>query len=257
MTHLQKAIRQPLRSFLTAVSFLTIVPAALVQKENQPSFGAALYYFPAVGFCIGLIVAAAGIGLNPVHNPLITAVILCLLLSGLSGFLHMDGLADTADGFLSARGRQRCLEIMRDSRIGVMGAVALCAILLLKTAALYSIEPTLLTGSIVVAAVAGRSALVLSMYFLPYARSEGGLGRLFLHKEGGLSPVLIGIVFLFGILVTMLPAKLLISILIFGLILSIFSVWCLKKIGGYTGDTLGCLCELMETGLLLGAGFTW
>ena len=257
MSDLQTAIRQPLRAFLTAVGFLTIIPATLFHKQEQLPFGAALYYFPAVGLCIGFIAAAAGIVLNTAANPLISCVILALLLSGLSGFLHMDGLADTADGFLSARGKQRCLEIMKDSRIGVMGAVALCSVLLLKTAALYSIAPEALTGSLIVAAGAGRSALVVTMFFLPYARPEGGLGQLFLDNEGGLSPLVVSIVFLLGVIVIVLPAKLVTSIFMFGLVLGLFSIWCLKKIGGYTGDTLGCLCELIETGLLIGLGFTW
>jgi adenosylcobinamide-GDP ribazoletransferase len=257
ISDLQTAIRQPLRSFLTAVGFLTIVPTGVYHKENQIRFGAAQYYFPIVGLCIGLIVAAAGAVLNLIADPLVTAVFLALLLSSLSGFLHMDGLADTADGFLSARNRERCLEIMKDSRIGVMGAVALGSIILLKTAAIYSIAPGDLTGALIVAAGAGRTALVVTMYFLPYARAEGGLGLLFRHDEGGFSALLTSLVVMLVLSVVLLPLKLMTITCIFVLVMIFFSAWCYKKIGGYTGDTLGCLCELMETALLLGAGLTW
>jgi len=257
MSDLHTAIRQPLRSFFAALGFLTIVPAALFKQDAQPPFGAALYYFPVVGLFIGLIVAAAGIVLQLVVSPLVSAVILTLLLSGLSGFLHMDGLADTADGFLSARGRECCLEIMKDSRIGVMGAVALASVLLLKTAALYAVAPNLLASAVIGAAVAGRTALVVTIYFLPYARPEGGLGLLFYHDRYGIYAVSVSVLIFVALIFVLLPTKLVTIICMLVLLLILFSVWCHKKIGGYTGDTLGCLCELTETALLLGAGMTW
>lgn len=257
MSDLQRAIRQPLRSFFTAVGFLTIVPTAVHNEKDQLRFGAALYYFPIVGLCIGLVAAAAAAVLSRIADPLVSAVILTLLLSLLSGFLHMDGLADTADGFLSARDRQRCLEIMKDSCVGVMGAVALGSVFLLKTAAFVAIAPEQLAGSLIGAAVAGRTALVMTIYFLPYGRPEGGLGQLFVPDEQGLSAVLISFFIFLAIIVMLLPAKLLTSLCMFVLVMILFSIWSFKKIGGYTGDTLGCLCELMETALLIGAGLNW
>lgn len=257
ISDLQTAFRRPLRSFFTAVGFLTIVPTAAHKKEDQLLFGAALYYFPVVGFCIGLLVAVAGAVLNLIADPLVTAALLTLLLSALSGFLHMDGLADTADGFLSARGRERCLEIMKDSRIGVMGATALGSVILLKTAALYSVAPSLLTGAVIGAAVAGRAALVVSICFLPYARPEGGLGLLFHKDERHISSALTSVLIMLLLCIVLLPAKAVTYICTFILVMILFSTWCRKKIGGYTGDTLGCLCELMETALLLSAGLTW
>lgn len=257
MGDLQTAVRQPMRSFVTAAGFLTVFPTFILKKDEQHQFGAALHYFTIVGIVIGLVAAAAAFVLNLIAAPFVTSVLLALLLSSVSGFLHMDGLADTADGFLSSRNRERILEIMKDSRIGVMGAAAVCSNLLLKTAAIYSIAPDGLAGAVIVAAAGGRSAMVLAMHYLPYARTEGGLGQLFLSASKGFSPMLISAGILLFIIIFLQPANLLVSISMFVLIMTAFSAWCIYKIGGYTGDTLGCLCELMETGLLLGAGFTF
>ncbi len=257
MGDLQTAILQPLRSFLTAIGFLTVFPTFILKKDEQFHFGGALYYFTLVGIVIGLVAAACAVVLNLIATSFVTAVFLALLLSTVSGFLHMDGLADTADGFLSSRNRERSLEIMKDSRIGVMGAAAVGSVLLLKTAAIFSIAPDELSGAIIVAVAAGRTAMVLAMHFLPYARAEGGLGLLFRNDTAGFSAPLISGLLLLIVTILLQPGKLLISICMFVLIMIVFSAWCRRKIGGYTGDTLGCLCELMETALLLGAGFAF
>ena len=255
MGDLQTAIRQPLRSFLTATGFLTLFPTFLLKHEAQLPFGAALYYFPVVGLFIGLLAAAAAAVLNLMAPAMITAVLLALLLSSVSGFLHLDGLADTADGFLSSRNRERSLEIMKDSRIGVMGAAAVSSILLLKTAAIYSIGADDLTGALIVSAAAGRTSMVLAMHFLPYARPEGGLGQLFDSGAGSLAAPLLSAAILLVAMIVLQPARLMAALCMFLFVMIAFSSWCSRKIGGYTGDTLGCLCELTETALLLGACF--
>ena len=99
-----------------------------------------------------------------------------------------------------------------------------------------------LTGGLICAAAAGRTAMVTAMYFLPYARPEGGLGQLFTAGSTTYAASLISILLLLLIVV---------------FILIIFSAWCLKKIAGFTGDTIGCLCEIMETGILLAVGLTF
>ena len=257
MSDLQTALRHPLRSFGAAMSFLYVFPGFINRGEEEDYFGSALYYFTAVGFVLGCCAAFCGVILQSAASPLVTAVALAIILSALSGFLHLDGLADTADGFLSARNREQSLEIMKDSRIGVMGAAALAAVLLLKSAALFSIGPQDLTGALICAAAAGRTAIVIPIYFLPYARAEGGLGQLFRVDHNGYLVPLISAALLILIVVVMLPAKLLIFVSIFLLLIIVFSAWSVRKIGGFTGDTLGCLCELMETALLLGVGLNF
>jgi adenosylcobinamide-GDP ribazoletransferase len=257
MNDLQTAIRHPLRSFGTAMSFLTVFPGFIKFGEEQGYLGSALYYFTAVGFLLGCGVAFCGLILQSVASPLVTAVALAIIMSSLSGFLHLDGLADTADGFLSSKDRERSLEIMKDSRIGVMGAVSLVSILLLKSAALFSLGPQELTGTLICAAAAGRTAIVIVIYFLPYARAEGGLGQLFGFDQNGYLVPLFSVLLMIFIVVVMLPAKMLIIVCVFLLLILVFSAWCIRKIGGFTGDTLGCLCEIMEAAILIGVGLNF
>ncbi|MBT8355947.1 MAG: adenosylcobinamide-GDP ribazoletransferase [Desulfofustis sp.] len=257
MSNLQTAIHHPLRSFGAAMSFLTVFPGFTKGGQEQDNFGAALYYFTLAGFLLGCCAAFCGLVLQNVASPLVTSVALAIILSSLSGFLHLDGLADTADGFLSARDRERSLEIMKDSRIGVMGAALLLSVLLLKSAALFSIGPQKLTGALICSAAAGRTAMVIVIYFLPYARAEGGLGQLFILDECGYMAPLISSLLLLFIIAVLLPAKMVVIICVFLLLLIVFSLWCIRKIGGFTGDTLGCLCEVMETGILLGVGLNF
>ena len=254
MSDLQTAARHPLHSFSVALRFLTIFPFFSSTGDDTDYFGAARYYFTLVGLAVGCFAAVCALVLDSVASPLVSAVVLAIVLSSVSGFLHMDGLADTADGFLSSRNRERCLEIMKDSRIGVMGAIILCAVLLLKSAAIFSLAEQDLIGGLICAAVAGRTSMVVAMYFLNYARPEGGLGLLFNTVAKAYGAPLISMLLLLLVVIFLLPGKLLVITCAFLLIFMLFSRWCRSKIGGFTGDTLGCLCELMETGILLAAG---
>ena len=254
MSELKTAVRHPLRSFSAALRFLTVFPWFSSPGDDRQYFGASRFFFPLVGLAVGCVVAFCAAIFYRVASPLVSAVFLSIALSSVSGFLHMDGLADTADGFLSSRNRERCLEIMKDSRIGVMGAIVVCAVLLLKSAAIFSLAEQDVIGGLICAAVAGRTAIVIAMYFLPYARPEGGLGKLFDTGEKAYAAPLISILLLLSIIIFLLPGKLLVIICSFLLILMVFSAWCRRKIGGFTGDTLGCLCEIIETGTLLAAG---
>lgn len=105
--------------------------------------------------------------------PLVSAAVLVVVLAGFSGCLHLDGLADTAEGLLSSRSRERMLEIMQDSHIGVMGVVAIAGVWLLKFAALASVTAQELWAAALLMPVAGRCAMVVQLAILPYARATG------------------------------------------------------------------------------------
>jgi adenosylcobinamide-GDP ribazoletransferase len=190
-----------------------------------------------------LVLSCYGSSIFPIS---IQAVLLTLFLCGISGALHLDGLSDTFDGFLSSRPKDRILEIMKDSHIGVMGAMAMIFVILLKITSLYEI---LSRGSLPVLALVlvpflGRCALIHSMVQLPYARAEG-LGRLFWYENKSVHYGLLLVEFLLSI-----------SFLGFwglGFMAFIYAVqclfirWCSSKIDGGTGDTCGACCELTET----------
>ncbi len=245
----RRAVGQPVRSFLTALGFLSIIPVGTRGAAGQSSFAAALFYFPLVGLLLGGLAAVFFLVLQSILPPLVVGALLAVLLSLLPGFIHLDGLADTADGFFSGTPRERCLEIMRDSRIGVMGSAAICCLLIVKTAALASIGAGQMVAALLVAVTAGRVCMVCMMALLPYARSESGLGLLF--YSGATRQAAVVSVLLLAVLVLVLTGRRFLPVFgIAALLLLVLAALCRKKIGGATGDTLGATCEMMETAIL-------
>lgn len=245
----RRAAGHPVRSFLAALGFLSIIPVGARGAAGQSSFAAALFYFPLVGLLLGGLTAAVFLVLQPILPPLVVGALLAILLSLLSGFIHLDGLADTADGFFSGTPRERCLEIMRDSRVGVMGSAAICCLLIVKTAALASIGGGQMVAALLVAATAGRVAMVCLMALLPYARRESGLGLLF-YSDATRQAAVVSILLMVVLTLVLAGPR---SVLVFGiaaLVLLSLAALCRKKIGGATGDTLGATCEMTETAIL-------
>ena len=236
-------------SFLLAVQFLTVLPLK-VKQFNEKRIAWALVFFPVVGLLLGLIL----IGLNTLFSglgilPAVVNIILVITLIILTGGLHMDGLSDTADAFLSGKSKEEMLEIMRDPHIGVMGVLSLISSILLKIGLLSSISAITKPAALILMCILSRWAVVIVMYLFPYARQEGK-AKLFIQG---------------------LNLKILIVSLIVVLVFS-FSIWGLKgwlvlliisgcaylinkaiagKIGGVTGDTLGATIEIMEIVVLL------
>ena len=234
-----------IRPLLAAIQFLTVIPFPKSFTGGEKELEKCMPFFPVVGLLIGIIIAAFDHIMGIILPPLPASVMTAIAMTGISGGLHMDGLADTADGFFSARPRERILEIMRDSRTGVMGVLAVVFVIVLKVSVLISILPPLRPGIIVLMPLAGRCSFVVMMTALPYVRREGGLATAFgvgkswlnvlwtsafLLAAGWLAGHWMGLAASFSAL----------------LMAALFSVYCFRKIGGYTGDTLGAGCELAE-----------
>ncbi|WP_456473396.1 adenosylcobinamide-GDP ribazoletransferase [Desulfolithobacter sp.] len=235
-----------------AFRFLTILPLPGRLGTTEEELAGSVGSFPLIGLLLGLVCAAGAWVLWLVLPPLPAAAGLTLMLLALSGGLHLDGLADTADGFFSARpDRAQILAIMRDSRIGAMGVIALIMLLLLKTTALSSLDRSSIMAASLVLPLAGRCGIVLMMGLLPYARPEGGLGGLFYTSRSRL--VAIWALF-FTSLVTLLISGVYGLVILGGAMAGIclFAAYCRRKIGGATGDTLGAACELAELFMALG-----
>src|SRR5579859_6137814 len=155
----------------SAVAFLTILPVADPSGAAGERLGRA--YFPAVGAALGFGAGVALLLVSPFVAPLAGAVAALAVLAGVTGGLHLDGLADTADGLLGGRDRERRLEIMRDPRVGSFGAIALVLVLLMDVAALASITPARALLGLVVAGALSRWAMLWLVALLPYARPQG------------------------------------------------------------------------------------
>jgi len=164
--------------FLAAVRFLTILPIPGKRGCATSEMAGSALFFPIVGLLIGGVAAGAVFLLAGVFPPWLVAVLVVVLLGAVSGAFHLDGLADTADAFMSSRPKDQMLDIMKDSRIGVMGLAAVIWVFAAKVAALASLEPDLLIRASLLAPLAGRCAMVLALAILPSAR-PGGLGEIF------------------------------------------------------------------------------
>jgi adenosylcobinamide-GDP ribazoletransferase len=236
--------------FLAALRFLTILPIPGERGHNESDLASSLVYFPVVGLFIGLTAAGFSLLFGFLFPPMVIAVLVVLVLLAASGGLHMDGLCDSVDGFFSSRPRERMLEIMRDSRVGAMGVMAIVLVLGLKISALASLDEQSMPRAVLLMPVTGRCSLLILMAVLPYARPEGGRGTLFYTRSARMAAVwAVLLVLLTGWLAAATAGIIAgMAALIFVLI---FAAYCRAKIGGATGDTLGAGCELAETSVAL------
>lgn len=236
-----------MRSFLSAISFLTIIPVPHRYAVERTNLSKTSIFFPVVGLLIGLFVSGIGYLLYHIFPAQVATIFVVALLASASGALHLDGLADTCDGFLSARPRDKVLAIMRDSRVGTMGVVGIIFLVIIKWTSLANVSAGARWATIVLMPLTGRTALLVMMALLPYARSEGGLASAFLGHNGlKWWGVCIGIVLL--VIISIMgfgKVGVIITATSLGVIL-VFCGYCYGKIGGYTGDTLGAICEISE-----------
>jgi adenosylcobinamide-GDP ribazoletransferase len=236
-----------MRAFFSALAFLTPLPVPAGWCGGERGLRRAPAFFPVVGALIGGVGAAFTFGIDHVLPALPASVFAILLLVAASAGLHMDGLADTADGLLSSRPRERMLEIMRDSHIGTMGVIAVAGVLLLKVSLLSSVDGSMRWRMVLLAPIAGRCALLLVMSLFTYARSEGGLGTVF-RSEGRTAALLsawsVAVVFVAGWLCASFEGLAIAGASLAAALL--FGWYVHRRVGGYTGDTLGATSELVE-----------
>ncbi|MBN1631450.1 MAG: adenosylcobinamide-GDP ribazoletransferase [Thermoleophilia bacterium] len=237
-----------IKPFFSALRFLTPVPVPESWAGGERELSRSPYYFPIVGLLAGGVAAAVCFGLDQVLPPLASSAILVCVLIAVSRALHMDGLADTADGLLSSRPREQMLVIMRDSHTGAMGVVAVVCVIVLKTALFASVGPEDLRWKIaLLMPLAGRCAMVASMAVFRYARPEGGLATVF-----AVTGIRRWALLAWAVVVVLAAGWLLAGLE--GLVAGAASVaagllvglYCYRRIGGYTGDTLGATNELVE-----------
>lgn len=230
--------------FLSAIAFLTVIP---VKKTTPWDDRGKLFYFPVVGFLIGMLLwmfdSISSCFLNDAGRSLADIIFLIII----SGGLHLDGLADSFDGLFSHRDKDTVLLIMKDSRTGVFGVIAVLVVLACKWAGISSGFPEYRWIFLVFIPAFSRSAMLFGLTFMPYARKEGGIASELAGDEDGkqlalvLIPVLLPFFFNWRIAI----AFNLITILI----VSFWLYICHKKIEGVTGDTLGALGEIVEAAL--------
>ena len=235
-----------LRGLAAAVAFLTRVPVGRWIELDAADIARGGALFPLVGAGIGTVVGGATQALSGSLTAPLAAVIGLAAGAVLTGVLHLDALADTADAF-GASTRERALEIMREHAIGAYGAVSLVLDLGAKTAALAVLAERheVLRYAVCAAAVARVAPVVLSSA-LPYARSGGGIG----NALGGTGWVRVGVAVAVGVAIcVLLHATLLLAV---GLAVVVGVGFVARHaLGGVTGDVLGAAAELCELAALV------
>ena len=233
------------RGFAVAISFLTRFPAGRASFEAE-DLARGIAFFPLVAAAVGATTALVAIGLDRFLPPLIAGLVAVGWQTLLTGGLHLDGLADSADSY-GARDREGALQIMRDPRVGSFGTIAIVLDVGIKAvaiAALLGVRDVLGPG---VAATTLGSLSFLAGIPLPYA--GGGTGR-FLGDANAVAAV--GAVAAAGVVVAVsigLP-----SFGVAGLAVAVGALWSWhgrRRLGGVTGDTLGAADELIQLTVLL------
>lgn len=228
-----------------ALQFITILPAGKTPRFKPREM---IAYFPVTGLLLGTILALFDALAGMAWSPATVAVLDTILLMVLTGALHLDGLGDTADGLLGHRPREKALAIMKDSRIGAMGLVAVTGCLAMKWAGISGLAENRCLLLLLVPAWS-RSGMLFGIKYLPYGRPEGGTGHALFSESltwqdfRWMLPLLVltllagwqgfGMVLTFIVLTTVLIAY-------FG-----------KRMGCITGDMLGCMTEVLEACLFI------
>lgn len=247
-----------MNSFLIGLQFLTRLFIVKQSVWTEQSFGESVKYFPAVGAVLGLICAVVVGVVNYLCLPMFTGAIGFASLIILTGGIHCDGLMDSADGLFSGREREKILDIMKDSRAGSFGVVAMILVAVLEVstlAELARLSTWWLCTAIYSAPIIARLMMVMTIGAFPYARPSG-MGKAFADFTTRRT-----IIFAAGESLLLLLPLLIISEIFFlsaltaSLIALIvawkFATFATEKIGGVTGDIYGAVTMLAELFVLI------
>jgi adenosylcobinamide-GDP ribazoletransferase len=229
-----------------ALAFLTPLGGAATPSPR------ALPWFPVVGALVGGAVGIVWWASAQWWSLPVAAALAVVADPVLTGMLHMDGLADAADGLLPPLSRERRLEVMKDPRAGAFGVVAVVTVMLLRFAVLASIAPTA-TTALAVAGIwcASRGAMAITACTVPYARSTG-LATAFLGGRAGvIAAIAVPLSLAAGAAGTDPHLRGVLAVLGCGLGAALVVAFARDRLGGFTGDILGAAGVVGETLALL------
>jgi adenosylcobinamide-GDP ribazoletransferase len=227
-----------IRRFKGALQFLTVLP--ILGRTSAP--GEAATFFPIVGALLGAAAGALFLMTQRFLGPSLAAFIAVAGLIGITGALHEDGLADVADAFRAGRSRERIMTILKDSRIGVYGALALIVSFGLRWQSLISCRVNAVLG-LAASLALSRSVLVVLAFATPVAGE--GLGASFTNF---LSARIVAAVLVQALLYPLLCGwRGVPMVLASGLVVLLARSYFLRRLGGVNGDCLGATCQAAET----------
>jgi adenosylcobinamide-GDP ribazoletransferase len=232
--------------FRTAWIFLTRVPAG---DDPRPDAGRAVPWFPIVGLVIGGLGAAVWAGARELVGPLPAAAVAIAATALVTGAFHHDGLADMADGFGGGWNPEQRLVIMKDSRHGTYGVMALVCIVIVQVSALASHGAAQGAAALVAAHALGRAGAITLLATAPPSRAAGlGSGVSSGARRG---PIAIAVLVAIVASVAIVGLAGLVSAATTAVAVAACAALSMRKIGGVTGDVLGAAEQLGETAVLL------
>lgn len=241
------------RLFVCAVQFLTRLPTPRLKAWPEDAVTRSAVYYPIVGWIVGGLAALVLLAADRFWPPLVGAALSTVVAVAITGGFHEDGLADAADGLVGGSTRPRRLEIMKDSRIGSYGALALWSVLSLRTLALTALPPDKAGLALVLVHGAAR-AFPVAVMTLPYAgdpaRAKLGadIGERRVRPWQAALAVFLGFA---AFALVPLPQACAALALAFAAAAGVgFAGW--KLVGGWTGDVLGAIEQVAEAALILG-----
>lgn len=241
-----------IKSFFIALGLLTRIPVPskfyITESDHEKMYGWSVLFYPLVGLIIGAVLVLTSWGLSFIVLPghgLIEAAVLLTVWVLITGALHLDGLADSADAWLGGYGDpQRTLEIMKDPCSGPAAVVVLILVLLLKFVCLIEINWMVL----LLAPVLARTAVMVLLATTPYVRA-GGMAETVVKNisKTGIWSVLLLIIVISAFILIQFSWILLILFIISFLLRQLM----LNRISGVTGDTAGAFLEIVEVSVLV------
>jgi adenosylcobinamide-GDP ribazoletransferase len=234
-----------MKRLIAALQFLTVIPlgkSAIYDPKGMIPF------FPIVGLIIGGLLSIFDqvcLIFWPVQT---TAILDVVLLAVLTAALHIDGLGDTADGLMGHRNREKALAIMKDSRIGVMGVVAIVCTSAVKWGGIMHLNVHRALLLLLIPAYA-RSGMIFGIRFLDYGRPDGGTGYDLFNEP--IEPSAFRWLLIPLIVSIFLGWKGILLNIFFGLITAVIIIYYKKRMGCITGDMLGAMTEVTESLLFL------
>ncbi len=226
-----------------AASFLTILPVA-IESASEADVAASMAWFPLIGLLMGIAFVLEDRALAFLLGDAVRSGIIVLSMAMLSGAVHLDGLADTVDALGAGRDRTRALEILRDSRIGAFGAIALFFALGLKVLSLASLSGTPRLAALILAPTLGRWALVAVSYKIEYLRTSGA-GSSLLGRGSDRNLAIASAIAILA-MIPLLSHKVIIAYAI-AIIATVAMRWFYQRwLRGITGDLIGACGEIVE-----------
>jgi len=239
-----------MKYFITGLQFLTRIHIYKESEWSPENFGRSVKFFPLIGGILGIILVMINhffsdylpfTGHYMPPHVLATLLIICNITLG--GGLTCDGLMDTMDGIFSGRGKERMLEIMKDSRIGANGVMAFVLLIILKWSLIMDISPQSLPMALLAMPLLGRFAMIIGITIFPYARPDG-IGKAFAQYANKYT-LYIGLILTLLVIVPV-GKQAILCLAVVSICTWLFARFVTKLLGGLTGDIYGAMSELAE-----------